>query len=70
MQSWIELVKSLIRPFIITWGCVVYGICVIGGIAVPDLLSGLVAAAVIEYFGERAFIRLKGNSSVAGVKGE
>jgi hypothetical protein len=59
MQTWIELIKALVRPFIIVWGFVAYGLCIFHGIAVPDLLSTLVAAAVIEYFSERAVLRLR-----------
>jgi hypothetical protein len=61
MQTWIELIKAMVRPFIIVWGFVAYGLCIFNGIAVPDLLSSLVAAAVIEYFGERAVLRLRAN---------
>ncbi len=70
MQSWIELVKALIRPFIILWGFTVYGICVINNIAVPDLLAALIAAAIIEYFGERAVIRLRTPTATVNTKGE
>ncbi len=49
----------MIRPFIIIWGFTVYGVCVIEEIEVPALLAGLVAAVIIEYFGERAILRLK-----------
>ncbi len=59
MQAWIELIKALVRPFIIVWGFVAYGICIFSGVDVPDLLSSLIAAAVIEYFGERAVLRLR-----------
>ena len=69
MQPWIDLVKSLVRPLIITWGFTVYGICIIKGIAVPDLLAGLIAAVTVEYFGERAILRLKSNSA-GDTKGE
>ena len=58
MQNWIEIIKSSVRPFIIFWGCIVYGVCIIKGIEIPALLMGLVAAAIIEYFGERALLRL------------
>jgi hypothetical protein len=61
MQDWIEFVKAIIRPFIIVWGCLIYGVCVITGVEVPALLAGLVAAVIIEYFGERAILRLKGD---------
>ncbi len=70
MQQWIELIKALTRPFIIVWGFIVYGVCVIGGIQIPDLLAGLVAAAIIEYFGERALLRFKENSNNGDTKGE
>ena len=58
MQNWIEIIKAAVRPFIIFWGCIVYGVCIIKGIEIPALLMGLVAAAVIEYFGERALLRI------------
>jgi hypothetical protein len=61
MQSWIELIKALVRPFIIVWGFVTYALCIFNSVAVPDLLSSLIAAAVIEYFGERAVLRLRAN---------
>ncbi len=61
MGEWTEFIKAMIRPFIIIWGFIVYGVCVIKGIEVPALLAGLVATVIIEYFGERAILRLKGN---------
>jgi hypothetical protein len=70
MAEWVELIRSAVRPFIIVWGAVLYGICLIKGIPVPDLLGGLVAAFVIEYFGERAVIRFKENTSAGSTKGE
>ena len=59
MKDWSELVKSLIRPFIIIWGFIVYGVCVMIGVEIPQLLTYLVAAVIIEYFGERAVKRFK-----------
>lgn len=59
MQAVTEFIKSLVRPFIIVWGLVVYSVCIMRGIAVPDMVTFLLAAIVIEYFGERAFIRFK-----------
>jgi len=59
MKDWTEFIKSIIRPFIIIWGFIVYGLCVINEIEAPYLLSGLVAAVVIEYFGERAIKRFR-----------
>lgn len=59
MKEWIELVKAIIRPFIIVWGFLVYGVCVMSGIEVPALLVGLVSAVIVEYFGERAYKRFK-----------
>jgi hypothetical protein len=70
VESWIELIKACIRPFIILWGFITYGICVMNGITVPDLLSALIAAAIIEYFGERAVIRLRTPSVNVNTKGE
>ncbi|HEX74275.1 MAG TPA: hypothetical protein G4N93_03915 [Dehalococcoidia bacterium] len=54
-----EAIKVLVRPFIIVWGFMVYGICVMTEVEVPALLAGLVAAVIVEYFGERAIKRLK-----------
>ena len=60
MKDWTEFIKSLIRPFIIIWGFIVYGVCVMTGVEVPALLAGLVSVVIIEYFGERAILRFKG----------
>jgi hypothetical protein len=68
MNAWIELIKAAVRPFLIIWGAVLYGICLIKGIAVPELLGGLIAAIILEYFGERAVMRIKENSDAG--KGE
>jgi hypothetical protein len=70
MEAWIELIKSVVRPFIIIWGSILYSVCLIRGIEVPDLLAGLVAAVIIEYFGERAVFRFKENSQNGDAKGE
>jgi len=62
MKDWTEraeLIKSLVRPFVITWGFVVYGVCVMTGAEIPQPLTCLVAAVIIEYFGERAIKRFK-----------
>ena len=59
MKDWTELVKSLIRPFIIVWGFIVYGVCVITQVEVPTLLVGLVSVVIIEYFSERAIKRFR-----------
>ena len=59
MEEWTQFIKSIIRPFIIIWGFIVYGICVLTGVEVPELLAALVTAVVIEYFGERAILRFK-----------
>jgi len=59
MEDWTEFIKSTIRPFIIIWGFVVYGICVINEVEVPLLLAGLVSAVIAEYFGERVLKRFK-----------
>jgi hypothetical protein len=34
------------------------------------LLAGLVAAVIVEYFGERAVLRLKNNTTAGDTKGE
>ncbi len=49
MEKWADFIKSLVRPVII-----IYGVCIVSGIEVPCLLSGLISAVTIEYFGERA----------------
>lgn len=59
--EWTELIKSAVRPFIIVWGFIVYGICVMTGIEAPQPLVWLITAVIIEYFGERAIKRFKGN---------
>ena len=61
MKDWSDFIKSVIRPFIIIWGFVVYGICVMTGVEVPQLLAYLITAVIIEYFGERAVKRFKQN---------
>lgn len=58
-MDWTEFIKSIVRPFIIIWGFVVYGIRVMAQVPVPDLLAYLVTAVIVEYFGERAIKRLK-----------
>ena len=59
VKDWSEFIKSIVRPFIIIWGFMVYGICIMTSVDVPYLLSGLVSAVIVEYFGERAIKRLK-----------
>ena len=59
MEEWAQFIKSIIRPFIIIWGFTVYGVCVLTEVEVPELLAALVAAVIIEYFGERAISRFK-----------
>ena len=59
MTEWIELLKSAVRPFIIIWGFLVYGICVMTGVDIPQPLLWLITAVITEYFGERALKRLK-----------
>jgi len=60
MKGWTEFIKSLIRPFIIIWGFIVYGVCIMTEVEVPALLAGLVSVVIIEYFGERAILRFRG----------
>lgn len=62
MKNWTEFIKSLVRPFIIIWGFIVYGICIMTGVEVPDLLAFLISAVIVEYFGERAILRFKGKN--------
>jgi len=59
MQDWLEFIKGIVRPFIIIWGFIIYGICIMSGAEVPGLLTYLLSAIVIEYFGERAIKRFK-----------
>ena len=54
-----QLIKSVIRPFIIIWGFMVYGICIMTEVEVPPLLAALVSVVIIEYFGERAIFRFR-----------
>ena len=66
MTSWIDFIKAIIRPFIIIWGFIVYGVCVMKGVEVPALLAGLISVVIVEYSGERAILRLKENTSGNG----
>lgn len=59
MKEWVEFIKAIIRPFIIIWGFIVYGVCIMTGVEVPALLAGLITVVIIEYFGERAVLRFK-----------
>jgi len=59
MKEFAEALKVMTRPFVICWGFIVYGVCIMSGIEVPILLAGLVSAVIVEYFGERAYTRLK-----------
>ena len=59
MKEWADFIKSVIRPFIIVWGFTVYGVCIMTGVEIPQLLAGLVTAVIIEYFSERALKRLR-----------
>jgi len=59
MEEWAQFIKSIIRPFIIIWGFTVYGVCVLNGVEVPELLAALITAVIVEYFGERAISRFK-----------
>ncbi len=59
MQDLTQFIKSVVRPFIIIWGFMVYGICIMTEVEVPPLLAGLVSIVVVEYFGERAVKRFK-----------
>jgi hypothetical protein len=70
MAAWIDFIKAIVRPFIIVWGTVLYSVCLFKGIEVPDLLAALVAAFIVEYFGERAVLRLRENSGSGDKKGE
>ena len=66
MKEWIEFIKAIIRPFIIIWGFIVYGVCVMSGVEVPALLAGLITAVIVEYSGERAIFRFSENKSGNG----
>ena len=62
MKNWTQFIKSLVRPFIIIWGFIVYGVCIMTEVEIPTLLAGLVSAVIVEYFGERAILRFKGKN--------
>ena len=70
MAEWTEFIKASVRPFIVVWSCVVYGVCIMTDKEVPTLLAGLIAAVVIEYFGERAVFRIKGNTGNGNGSGD
>jgi len=59
MQDWIEFSRAIVRPFIVIWGFIVYTVLIMSGQEVPTLLYGLVAAIILEYFGERAILKFK-----------
>ena len=59
MKEYSEFIKSITRPFIIIWGFIVYGICVMTEVEVPALLALLISVAIVEYFGERAIKRFR-----------
>ncbi len=59
IKDWETVIKSAVRPFVIGWGFVIYGVLLIKGAEVPPPLAYLVAAVIIEYCGERAIKRLK-----------
>lgn len=59
MREWAQFIKSMVRPFIVVWGFTIYGVCVLTGTEIPQLLAALVTAVVIEYFGERAVLRFR-----------
>jgi hypothetical protein len=61
MEDLSQFIKSLIRPFIIVCGFILYSICILTNVEVPPLLAGLVSVVIIEYFGERAIKRFKEN---------
>jgi len=63
MEKWIDLIKSMVRPFIIIWGFTIYGICIVNNIEIPALLAGLITGVTFEYFGERAYLRIKESGS-------
>jgi hypothetical protein len=70
MQEWIEFIKAIVRPFIIVWGASLYALCLIRSVEAPDLLAGLVSAVILEYFGERAIIRIKESNNAGKTGGE
>jgi hypothetical protein len=70
MEAWVEFIKAMVRPFIIVWGSILYGVCLFKGIEVPDLLAALVSAVIIEYFGERAVFRFRESPGSGDAKGE
>ena len=60
MEEWTNFIKSLVRPFIIIWGFIVYGVCIMSCVEVPGLLVILINVVIVEYFGERAISRFRG----------
>lgn len=59
MNNWVELVKALVRPFLIVWGWVIWGICIALGEEIPVLFTGTLTAITLEYIGERVKKRFK-----------
>jgi len=59
MDKAVELIKSLIRPFLVVWGWIIYGVCVWNEIEVPAYLLAILGAVTAEYTGERIVKRIK-----------
>ena len=60
-----NFIKALVRPFLIIYFAAIVGMMWFNQTEIPPLLAGIVSAITLEYFGERAFKRIKevkGNS--------
>ena len=56
--SILELIKGLVRPFLIGSGWLTWLYFLIDGREVPVALGIVIGAITLEYFGERAYLRL------------
>ena len=58
--SILELIKGLVRPFLIGSGWLTWLFFLIDGREVPAALATIIGIITLEYFGERAYLRLGG----------
>ena len=56
--SILELIKGLVRPFLIGSGWLTWLFFLIDGREIPVALGLVIGAITLEYFGERAYLRL------------
>lgn len=54
-----DMFKSLVRPFLIVSGWITWLSMIATQADTPEVLTGIVAAITLEYFGERAYKRFK-----------